>query len=156
MSVTDTSVTDPSVTDPSVAEPSVADPFRPLAKASPREFLGAPLADRLAVRITAEHPHMELDYARRIVDQTVAFLVAGSRSEHPLTPSETVALGWRTFNLYAADYAEFCTRVAGGAIRHDPHSPAGVTEAVRRRTLDAISAAGFDVDLPLWPHAEDD
>ncbi|WP_415950612.1 glycine-rich domain-containing protein [Streptomyces sp. KLOTTS4A1] len=135
------------------------DPTAPTKKVDPREIMGEHLLDRLATRITADHSHMGLEYSRRIMAETVKFLVAGVACDEPLSPSETVDVGWHTFILHTADYAEFCDRVAGYFIHHNPEyldeKTRGGAKNVRQRTLDAITAAGFEADLPLWPEAAD-
>ncbi|WP_210573173.1 hypothetical protein [Streptomyces sp. GESEQ-4] len=135
------------------------DPTTPIKKVDPRKLMDEHLLDRLSTRITADHRHMEHEYARRIMTETVKFLVAGVKSDGPLSPSETVDIGWHTFILHTADYAEFCDRVAGYFIHHNPEyldrKTHGGPKNVRQRTLDAITAAGFEVDLPLWPAVAD-
>lgn len=123
-----------------------------------RGVIGPDLADRLAARITADHPGFDLPFAERIVDQTGAFLAACSTNrEEPLTPSPVVDLGWHTFILHTRDYAAFCERVAGRFLHHVPETPEqheqGKAAAQRERTLNAITAAGYTVDAELWPAA---
>ncbi|MFE2181233.1 glycine-rich domain-containing protein [Streptomyces sp. NPDC059455] len=133
---------------------------RPLGTATdPRALLSAALLDRLATRIVKDHD-VALPLAERIVVQTAAFLAAcANNTGRPLTPSKTVDIGWHVFILHTCDYADFCQRVAGHFIHHVPTNPAegehGTAVAARRRTLDAIAAAGYAVDADLWPEAAD-
>ncbi|WP_223884458.1 glycine-rich domain-containing protein [Micromonospora craniellae] len=67
-------------------------------------------------------------------------------------------IGWHTFILHTREYAEFCQRLAGRFIHHQPEpdpddsrrsgpEPIG---APISRTVAAIVAAGFAVDHELW------
>lgn len=134
---------------------------RPVGTATdPRTLLSKDVLDRLASRIVKDHPGIDLPFAERIVAQTAAFLKAGADNPGlPLSPSETVDIGWHTFILHTREYADFCDRIAGGFIHHVPEDPAegeiGTAAAARQRTLDAITAAGLAVDLELWPEMAD-
>jgi hypothetical protein len=110
------------------------------------------LFNRLVDRIAGEH-NFSLAYAKRIMDQALAYLAACADSPEPLAPSQTVDIGWHTFILYTRDYAEFCEKVAGQFIHHVPNDgkhvandPKGVTD----KTIDALRREGYAVDLPLW------
>lgn len=74
-----------------------------------------------------------------------------------LSPSGTVDIGWHAFILHTRDYAEWCEHVAGRFLHHAPDESAegepGTATAARQRTIDAIVAAGYAVDLELWPEA---
>ncbi len=114
-------------------------------------------------RSVAKYHHMDLPYAERIIDQTLAFLAtAAVHASEPLTPSPTVDKGWHKFLERTADYAEFCQKIAGRFIHHVPDdddtldgdAPDGPAEGEPgqrvRRTLEAITAAGYRVDHEMW------
>ncbi|HJQ44990.1 MAG TPA: hypothetical protein VJ870_01530 [Amycolatopsis sp.] len=108
---------------------------------------------RLRARISKENV-VSLEYAGRIMDQALAFLAACARTSRPLAPSETVDIGWHTFILYTHEYAEFCERISGSFIHHVPNDSDETGDVplvdMMRRTTDALRAAGFVVDDPLW------
>ncbi|MBG0854174.1 hypothetical protein I2W78_20605 [Streptomyces spinoverrucosus] len=118
------------------------------------------VTDRLARRITTDHPDIDEATARRIVGQAAAFIAAsGQQPGHSLAPSELVDFGWHTFILHTVDYAAFCRRVAGRFVHHVPTNEGddtpGGAQATRERTLAAITAAGYTVDKELWPDMAD-
>jgi hypothetical protein len=124
-------------------------------RGSARPLVDSELFDRLAARV-AHDDQVSDDYARRIVDQALAFLSAAAVSSERLTPSATVDLGWHAFLLYTRDYAQFCDRVAGRMIHHVPDDG---PDAIERDgdpsetvvvTLDAIERAGYVVDPEVW------
>lgn len=119
-----------------------------------------PLADRLARRITTDHPDISETAARRIIGQAAAFIAASGRQPgQSLAPSKPVDIGWHTFILHTVDYAKFCQQVAGGFVHHVPtdegEEPTGGPQAARARTLAAITAAGYAIDEELWPDMAD-
>lgn len=123
---------------------------------SGRDLLGARLFDLLTRRIVAEHPGIDEAFAQRIVDQTGAFLAASANhTGEPLTPSPAVDLGWHAFILHTREYGVWCGTVAGRFLHHVPDEPAegepGKAAVERQRTLDAITAAGYRLDVELWP-----
>ncbi|MEU2678602.1 hypothetical protein ABZ638_17130 [Streptomyces sp. NPDC007107] len=131
---------------------------RPVGTTDPATLVNPEMMDRLAGRITKDHPETDLPTARRIIGQAAAFLAASAalpRAE--LAPSKAVDIGWHTWILHTVDYAAFCDRVAGRFIHHvptpDDESIEGGPESARQRTLDAMTAAGFRIDRDLWPDA---
>ncbi|MTD55714.1 glycine-rich domain-containing protein [Amycolatopsis pithecellobii] len=123
-------------------------------------LINAELFDRLVDRIVRDED-MTRPLATRVMDQALAFLAACARDHgEPLAPSPLVDIGWHTFLLHTRAYALFCQDVAGRFLHHEPTEPAtldrGEISETRRRTLAAIEAAGYSVDLDLWPgvHAE--
>ncbi|MET8172679.1 glycine-rich domain-containing protein [Streptomyces clavifer] len=131
---------------------------RPVGTTDPATLVEPEVMERLAVRISKDHPDTGLPTARRIVGQAAAFLVASAALPGAeLSPSKAVDTGWHAWILHTVDYAAFCERVAGRFIHHvptpDDESIKGGPAAARQRTLDAISAAGFRIDHDLWPDA---
>jgi hypothetical protein len=122
-----------------------------------RAFVTSQLFDRLVRRIVTDG-ELDQDLAERIVDQTIAFLMACARNTSaPLAPSELVDVGWHAFLLHTHEYAGFCREVAGRFLHHvpsDPHDPATGRAAcdTLTRTVATIEEAGFVVDHDLWTH----
>ncbi|MEV0002261.1 hypothetical protein AB0H28_08245 [Micromonospora sp. NPDC050980] len=123
-----------------------------------RALVSAELFDTLTARIARDHPDLAADLPARILDQALAFLGACATATVPLGPSELVDIGWHTFILHTRDYADFCRRVAGRFIHHQPDPPAEESGPVVpeplgvpiSRAVDAIAAAGFALDRELW------
>ncbi|MGW5409043.1 glycine-rich domain-containing protein [Streptomyces spiralis] len=133
---------------------------RPVGTTDPIALVGPEVADRLARRVTADHPDVSEPTARRIVGQAAAFIAAsGQQPGQSLAPSALVDYGWHAFILHTVDYAEFCLRVVGRFVHHVPTDEGeelpGGAAATRERTLDAIRAAGYEVDEELWGTAAD-
>ncbi|MEU9746094.1 glycine-rich domain-containing protein [Streptomyces niveus] len=133
---------------------------RPVGTTDPATLIDPEVMERPAARITKDHPEIDVPAARRIIGQTAAFLAAGAQFPGAeLSPSKAVDVGWHTWILHTVDYAAFCERIADRFIHHVPtpdgESVDGGPEAARRRTLDAISAAGYTIDPALWPEATD-
>ncbi|NEA64428.1 hypothetical protein [Streptomyces sp. SID12488] len=116
------------------------------------------LRNLLAADARKADPTITADIAARGVGQMAAFLAAGSRTHLPLSPSELVDTFWHVFILRTEAYCEFSQQVAGRMIHHRPEllerSEHGGAKAVRQRTIDAIVAAGFAVDLDFWPELD--
>ncbi|HEX5407925.1 MAG TPA: hypothetical protein VFX16_37135 [Pseudonocardiaceae bacterium] len=125
-----------------------------IVRTTGRSLIADELFTRLSERIATDHPDIDRGLAERIMDQASAFLAAvGSRAGEKLSPSKLVDIGWHTFILYTREYADYCERVAGGFIHHEPHDTpgaAGDTTCSVARTLAAISAAGYVPDAELW------
>ncbi|MGN9778820.1 glycine-rich domain-containing protein [Micromonospora sp. H33] len=125
---------------------------------SGRALVSDEMFARLTARIARDHPELAPDLPARIMDQALAFLGACATATEPLGPSDLVDIGWHTFILHTREYADFCQRIAGRFIHHqpepapdDPHlsgpEPIG---APISRTVAAITAAGFALDQELW------
>ncbi|MCX4772809.1 MULTISPECIES: hypothetical protein [unclassified Streptomyces] len=131
---------------------------RPVGTTDPVTLVEPEMMERLAARIVKDHPEHTTTTARRIVAQTAAFLATGAqRPGLKLSPSKPVGVGWHTWILHTVDYAAFCERIAGRFIHHVPtpdgEDAKGGAAAERRRTLDALTAAGFRIEPDLWPEA---
>lgn len=119
-----------------------------------RSLVPGALFERLSARIVAEHPDIDRPMAERIMDQALAFLATVGRNTGELSPSEQVDIAWHTFVLHTREYADFCSRIAGCFIHHEPHDDTrdqvSDSSASLIRTLAAITAAGFVTDPELW------
>lgn len=128
---------------------------RPVGATDPLTLIDPEVAERLARRVTADHPEISKATARRIVGQAAAFIAAsGQQPGRELVPSELVDYGWHAFILHTVDYADFCQRVVGRFVHHvptdeDEQLPGGAAVA-RERTTASIQAAGYTVDAELW------
>jgi hypothetical protein len=116
------------------------------------ELVSSRLFERLTRRVMAEHA-MGQEAAERVVDQTIAFLLACALNpDAGLAPSAEVDKGWHAFILHTADYAEFCQRVAGRFIHHRPTELGDEnSETAIDATVAAMLAAGIPLDPGLWP-----
>ncbi|MFF1743237.1 glycine-rich domain-containing protein [Streptomyces mirabilis] len=129
---------------------------RPVGTTDPLTLVDPEVTERLARRVTADHPDIGEATARRIVGQAAAFIAAsGQQPGRDLVPSKLVDYGWHAFILHTVDYAAFCRRVVGRFVHHvptdeDEQVPGGAA-AARERTTAAIEAAGYAVDTDLWP-----
>ncbi|MBX9397499.1 hypothetical protein K4749_28915 [Streptomyces sp. TRM72054] len=133
---------------------------RPMGTTDPITLVDPEVTDRLARRITTDHPGIDEATARSIVGQAAAFIAASGRQPgQSLVPSELVDYGWHAFILHTVDYAAFCDRVVGHFVHHVPtdmnEQLPGGPRATRERTLAAIRAAGYTVDTELWDTAAD-
>ncbi|MGW0822468.1 glycine-rich domain-containing protein [Streptomyces sp. NPDC002845] len=133
---------------------------RPVGTTDPVALVDPEVMNRLVRRVTADHPEITEETARRIVGQAAAFIAtSGKLPGRSLAPSELVDYGWHAFILHTVDYAAFCQRVVGRFVHHvptdeDEQVPCGALEA-RERTVRAIQAAGYTVDAELWHSAAD-
>ncbi|WP_432090324.1 glycine-rich domain-containing protein [Streptomyces sp. NRRL F-5630] len=132
----------------------------PVGATDPSTLLDRETRNRLANRITADHPDITPGMAQRIVNQTLAFVATSGRTPgQGMSPSRLVDIGWHTFILHTVDYARYCERVASRFVHHVPTENAGETPgeaaAVLTRTMSAIEDAGFTLDTELWLGAAD-
>jgi hypothetical protein len=118
------------------------------------------LFNRIATRITREHPEIDRIQAGKIVDQAVLFVAAAGR--YPgmgLSPSEAVDLAWDAFILYTREYMDFCARVCGRYVHHTPNDkpgkeirlPNGDPIRTPAETADVLRECGYWVLDELWP-----
>ena len=131
---------------------------RPVGTTDPATLVDPEMMERLAGRITKDHPDTDMPTARRIIGQAAAFLAASAALPGAeLAPSKAVDVGWHTWILHTVDYAAFCDRVAGRFIHHVPTPEGESTEGGPERRADAPSTPwrpqGFRIDHDLWPDA---
>ncbi|MBQ1027481.1 hypothetical protein [Micromonospora sp. C95] len=122
-----------------------------------RALVSDELFAQLFARIAHDYPELAPDLPASILDQALAFLGTCATTTGLLGPSDLVDIGWHTFILHTREYADFCQRVAGRFIHHQPEPtseepPSGPEPigAPISRTVAAITAAGFAVDHELW------
>ncbi|MFI7230785.1 glycine-rich domain-containing protein [Nonomuraea angiospora] len=90
----------------------------------PHKLIDHDLFDQLTTRIARAH-NLTHEHAGRIMKQTLAFLYACAHSPGTtLTPSPEVDLGWHAFILDTHAYSDFCQRIAGRFLHHNPEEPA--------------------------------
>lgn len=123
-------------------------------KFTARALVSDELFTRLANRIVKDEG-VSKPLAERIMTDALGFLAACAWNPGaPLGPSEKVDIGWHTFILYTAEYAEFCQRVAGRFIHHAPADEPGMVYEAKRdtrlRAIEAMRRAGYEPDTELW------
>lgn len=112
----------------------------------------------LVANMIHKFPEMTPDFAHRGVSQMLAFLAAGARSSEPVSPSPVVDDFWHAFLLHTKTYREFCANQLGKFIDHQPgyldKEEHGGGKALRARTVEAITNAGYAIDLDFWPELD--
>lgn len=123
-----------------------------------RNLVGAKLRTMLVSNMQAKFPELTDDKADRGVGQMLAFLAAGAYSDTPLSPSPPVDDFWHAFLLHTQAYQDFCSGTIGKFVHHQPgfldKEEHGGGKALRARTVDAIVAAGFVIDMEFWPELD--
>jgi hypothetical protein len=117
-----------------------------------RSLVSKELFDRLIRHIIADED-VEERLAERMVDQALAFLYACAKTtDTPLRPSKTVDVGWHAFVLHTSAYAEFCDRIAGRFIHHEPteFEPPAHVGTTLAPTVNTMRLLGLAVDDELW------
>ncbi|MFJ9771947.1 glycine-rich domain-containing protein [Kitasatospora sp. NPDC101157] len=113
---------------------------------TPEEFIG------VASTVQRNNPGMALDTAEEITAEALKFVAACAASPTSgLKPSRTVDEGWHALILHTVVYARLCKRL-GLFVHHVPEPP-DVTRhdpGALARTMDAITAAGYEVNASLW------
>ncbi|WP_405993061.1 glycine-rich domain-containing protein [Streptomyces sp. NBC_00986] len=117
-----------------------------------RQLVSPELFDRLVGRIVKDED-LERGLAERIMESALGFLhLSTTQPGRSFSPSPLVDIGWHTFILYTSSYADFCQRLAGRFIHHEPNDkpdapqkPGGI-----KRSIDAFRAARLPVDQMLW------
>lgn len=120
---------------------------------NPRDLVSPALFDRLVRRIVKDE-QIDQPTAERIIAQALAFLQTCALNPGAgLGPSPAVDIGWHTFILHTKEYGEFCQRIAGRMIHHNPTDDAdeqvGKYRSIKA-TLAAMRAAGIPVDEEMW------
>ncbi len=108
------------------------------------------LWDRLVRRIMRDES-VAREIAERIMNEALGFLVVCAKNpSRAFGPSRMVDIGWHTFLWFSRDYMEFCQRIAGGYIHHEPSDEEGASGGVSLlETIEALRQVG-PVDEMLW------
>lgn len=117
---------------------------------NPRTLVSDQLFDQLVRRLEQEH-EIGPNYANRIMIQALAFLKACA--DNPgvfLAPPLEVDKGWHMFMLHSREYAEFCDRVAGRFLHHQPADGVADGGAAIQHTALIMRNAGLPVDEEMW------
>ncbi|MGI5369713.1 glycine-rich domain-containing protein [Streptomyces iakyrus] len=124
----------------------------------PRRLLGAEMRETLASNMLDKFPQLTPEKADRGVGQMLAFLAACAYADRPLSPSPLVDDFWHAFLLHTQAYREFCETKFGRFLDHQPgfldRAEHGGGKALRARTVDAITLAGYEIDLEFWPELD--
>lgn len=123
-----------------------------------RTLISAELRTVLVANMRDKFPQLTEERADRGVGQMLAFVAASARTTAPLSPSPLVDDFWHAFLLHTRAYQDFCGDTCSRFVHHQPgfldRDEHGGGKALRARTVDAISAAGYLVDLEFWPELE--
>ncbi|MET9954198.1 hypothetical protein ABZ135_21980 [Streptomyces sp. NPDC006339] len=129
-----------------------------VAPVNPRALLSDSQFNDVRATILDNNPGMEPGMASRILEQALAFLAtAATQPGTGLVPSRVVDEGWHALILHTSLYYNLCSALGGGFLHHTPErpDPARRSEASIRRTITAMEAAGYEVDMDLWRGPED-
>lgn len=122
-----------------------------------RHLVDTVLWERLVARLVKDES-MERSLAERVMNEALGFLqLCALEPDMAYGPSDTVDPGWHTFLMYTSDYAEFCDRLAGRFIHHNPTDIPGVDYSggtTPAQTMRAMRKYG-PVDEMLWVRAAD-
>lgn len=111
--------------------------------------------DRLAKRITKDYG-FDHDKASLIVEGTVQFLKLCADYPHErFAPSKLIDIGWHAFLLYTKEYQDFCQRVAGRFLHHEPKE--GSSIKIIKTSHDTVlfmKKNGIIFERSLWKTCE--
>lgn len=123
-----------------------------------RTLISTKLRETLVENMCAKFSQLTQEKADRGVGQMLAFLAACDYSEKPLSPSPLVDDFWHAFLLHTKAYREFCEERFGRFLDHQPGyldpEEHGGGKALRARTVDAITLAGYEIDMEFWPELD--
>ncbi|MEV1079852.1 hypothetical protein AB0I98_16645 [Streptomyces sp. NPDC050211] len=123
-----------------------------------RSLISEEMRSTLVANMCDKFPQLTEEKADRGVGQMLAFLAACAYSERPLSPSPLVDDFWHAFLLHTKAYREFCAETFGRFLDHQPGyldpEEHGGGKALRARTVDAITLAGYEIDMEFWPELE--
>ncbi|MBC9714092.1 hypothetical protein H9Y04_16130 [Streptomyces sp. TRM66268-LWL] len=127
-------------------------------KIDARTLLDEPMRDILVSNMLDKFPQLTEEQAHRGVGQMLAFLAACNRAERPLSPSPLVDDFWHAFLLHTKAYRDFCEAQFGRFLDHQPGyldvDEHGGGKALRARTVDEITLAGYEIDMEFWPELD--
>lgn len=97
-----------------------------VAELTHKSLISNELWGRMTRRLARDKGY-SLAIAERNLDRALGFLwLCGQLSNVDLSPTEEEDDGWHVFLHYTRDYAEFCHRVCGRFIHHNPSDVPGV------------------------------
>ncbi len=117
-----------------------------------RQFVSDELFGRLVRRVVKDHS-IAFEQAELIIDGALGFLkLCGDHPDQRFAPSPEVDIGWHTFLLYTYGYQEFCQRVAGRFIHHEPNDQSGKSfdGLNRKETAAFMKERGVSFNQALW------
>lgn len=123
----------------------------------PRALLTDPEFNSVRMTILNNNYGMDPEMAGAILEDALAFVAtAASSPGQALVPSRVVDEGWHALILHTAIYWNLCSQF-GNFVHHIPEPPniGRWDEAVIRRTIKHIEAAGYPVHRSLWRGPED-
>lgn len=127
-------------------------------KTDARTLLDEPMRGTLVSNMVDKFPQLTEEQAERGVGQMLAFLAACHYADRPLSPSPLVDDFWHTFLLHTKAYREFCEQQFGTFLDHQPGyldpEEHGGGKALRARTVDSITLAGYEIDMEFWPELD--
>ncbi|MFI8927460.1 glycine-rich domain-containing protein [Streptomyces sp. NPDC053474] len=119
-----------------------------------RRLISSELRATLVAAVRGKSPVLTEEKAERGVGQMLAFVAASARSDKTLSPSPLVDDFWHAFLLHTKAYQDFCEQTFGRFVHHQPgfldKSEHG-GKALRERTVDVITLAGYELDMEFWP-----
>ncbi|WP_030567868.1 glycine-rich domain-containing protein [Streptomyces aureocirculatus] len=123
-----------------------------------RRLISAELRSTLSANMRGRFPQLTEEKADRGVGQMLAFVAASARSDKPLSPSPLVDDFWHAFLLHTKAYQDFCEQTFGSFVHHQPgfldKDEHGGGKTLRERTVDAITLAGYELDMEFWPELD--
>ncbi|MFJ9729596.1 glycine-rich domain-containing protein [Streptomyces sp. NPDC101209] len=123
-----------------------------------RNLISPEMRGTLVANMRHKFPQLTEEKADRGVGQMLAFLAACDYSDRPLSPSPFVDDFWHAFLLHTKAYREFCQDNFGRFLDHQPgfldREEHGGGKTLRARTVDAITLAGYEIDLEFWPELD--
>ncbi|WP_327748522.1 hypothetical protein [Streptomyces europaeiscabiei] len=123
-----------------------------------RTLISMDMRVTLMSNMRAKFPQLNEEKADRGVGQMLAFLAACDYADRPLSPSPLVDDFWHAFLLHTEAYQDFCESTFGRYLHHQPgfldKEEHGGGKALRARTVDAITLAGYEIDPEFWPELD--
>ncbi|TDD31096.1 hypothetical protein E1287_27735 [Actinomadura sp. KC06] len=121
----------------------------------PRDLVSPETFDKITDFLVTRH-RVTRRYAERVFAQTLVFLKAvADNPDIRIVPDISVDPGWHAFIEHTIEYAEFCDPVAGRFLHHVPIMIEDIgSGAVMARTIPALHATGYQVDMEFWETGE--
>lgn len=117
-----------------------------------RHLVDDELWGRLVGRIVKDHG-VTIEEAELYMDGALGYLqMCANHPERRFAPAHKVDIGWHTFILYTRSYAEFCQRIAGRFIHHEPNDVPGkpMKAGGSHVTVAYMMAEGIMFDPGVW------